>query len=44
MPTPMARQGTTDKTDGSVVDWIAHGGKPKVAKKAVVISMMASPS
>ena len=34
-------EGTTDKTDGSVVDWIAHGGKPKVAKKAVVISMMA---
>ena len=41
MSTLIAQQGTTDKTDGSVVDWIAHGGKPKVAKKAVVISMMA---
>ena len=41
MATLIAQQGTTDKTDGSVVNWIAHGGKPKVAKKAVVISMMA---
>ena len=41
MATLIAQQGTTDKTDGSVVNWIAHGGKPKVAKKTVVISMMA---
>jgi putative glutamate/gamma-aminobutyrate antiporter len=29
-----------DKNATALVDWIAHGGKPKVAKKTVIISMM----
>ena len=29
------------KKDGAIVDWLAHGGKPKATKKTVIISMMA---
>ena len=39
-PTPQ-HASPTGKKIGAIVDWLAHGGKPKAAKKTVVISMMA---